>query len=88
MAAASTCSKPGQSLPRRTGTGRSFSTPTSTGQAPDAAEMVTLRTGTCRVSPCTHVIGKEDFVSPQGARTQGCIRLTALPESSRAGNGR
>ncbi len=34
------------------------------------------------------MIGKEDFVSPQGARTQGCIRLTALPESSRAGNGR
>ncbi len=36
MAAASTWSKPGQSLPRRTGTGRSFSTPTSTGQAPGA----------------------------------------------------
>ncbi len=49
-AAASRRSNPGQSLPRRMGTGRSFITPTSTGQAPGAAEMVTLRAGTCRVA--------------------------------------
>ncbi len=61
---------------------------TSTGQAPGAAEMVTLRTGTCWVSPCRHVIRREALVSKQGARMQGCIRLTVLPESSTAGNGR
>ncbi len=51
-------SNPGQSWPIRTGTGRSFITPTSMGQVPGAAEMVTRRAGTWRVSPWTQVIGR------------------------------
>ncbi len=76
MAAASRWSKPGQFLPRRTGTSWSFTTPTSTCQVPGAAEMFTLRTGTCHVSPCTHVIGTQDFT-----------RLIALPSPVGRGTG-
>ncbi len=42
----------------------------------------------CRVCPCTQVIGRNALVSPWDARMRDCTRLTALPESSRAGNGR
>ncbi len=70
------------------GTGRSFIIPTSTGQDPGAAEMVTRRVGTCRVSPCTHVMGSRDLVSLRGGRICAWTRLTALPESNNALNGR
>ncbi len=40
-------------------------TPTSTGQVPVTAEMVTLRAGTCRVSPWTHVM-EEGFILHAG----------------------
>ncbi len=43
---------------------------------------------TCRVSPCTQVIGREALVSPWGARTSDCTRLITLPESNRARNRR
>ncbi len=80
-------SNPGQSRPINTGTGRSFITPTSTGQDPGAAAMVTRRAGTCRVSPWTQVIGRNDLYSVRGARTWDWTRLTVLPESRMARNG-
>ncbi len=80
-------SNPGQSRPINTGTGRSFITPTSTGQDPGAAAMVTRRAGTCRVSPWTQVIGRNDLYSVRGARTWDWTRLTVLPESRTARNG-
>ncbi len=54
-------SNPSQSLPRRTGTGRSLTTPTSTGQALGPAKIITLRS--------TKVIGRKAVVSPRGVRT-------------------
>lgn len=87
MAAASRWSNPGQSLPNRMGMGRSFTIPTLTDQAPGVAEIVTRRAGTCRVSPCIHVIGRTAFVTLRGGRRWDWMRLTVLPESSRARNG-
>ncbi len=54
------------------------------GQVPDPAEMVTLRAGTCRVSPCTHVMGRKVLYSLRGERRWDFTRLTALPESRTA----
>lgn len=84
VAAANSWSNPGQSRPSNTGTGRSLMIPTSIGQAPGLVEMVTCRIGTCRVSPCTQVIGRHALAPTFGGNTAVWIRRTALPESNRA----
>ncbi len=79
--AAYSWSNPGQSRPSSTGTGRSSTMPTSMGQVPGLAEMLTHLAGTSRVSPWTQVMGRRDLVPTFGGRTAGWTRLTALPES-------
>ncbi len=54
------------------------------GQEPGAAEIVTRRVGTWRVSPWTQVIGRTALDPGRGETTVDWTRLTALPESRRA----
>uniref|UniRef100_A0A8C1NZK6 Voltage-dependent L-type calcium channel subunit alpha n=1 Tax=Cyprinus carpio TaxID=7962 RepID=A0A8C1NZK6_CYPCA len=49
-----------------------------------AAEIVTRRAGTYRVSPCTQVIGNWALLSLRRGSTWVWTRLMALPESNRA----
>ncbi len=88
VAALNRASKPGQSRPSSTFTGRPFMTPTSMGQVPEDVEMKTHRMGTSRVSPWAQVTGSTPFVSWRGGRIPALTRLTALPVSSTTLKGR
>ncbi len=80
----SSWSRPGQSRPRSTGTGRSFTIPTSKCQVPGFAVMATRRVGTWCVSPCMHLMGILALESASGANTAGETKLIALPVSNSA----
>ncbi len=82
VTSASNSRNPGQSLPRSTGTGRSFTTPTSRGQVPGLAVTVIHRVGTFRVSPCMHVMGRRALTPTRGGNMEDC---TKLPNSSSSG---
>lgn len=61
--------------------------PTSKGQEPGSADVMTCLSGTLRVSSCTHVMGMVIFPSDRCRYSAGWTRVTELPDSNVAVTG-